>query len=42
MMCILRKIDPTKENEIDGVCSTHGRSEMHAGRWSENMKEMIK
>jgi hypothetical protein len=32
--------DKTKENEIGVVCSTHGRSEMHAGRWSENVKEM--
>ena len=32
--------DQTKEIEIGGVCSTHGRSEMQAGRWSENMEEM--
>ena len=34
--------DQTKDIEIGEVCSTHGRSEMQAGSWSENMKELKK
>ena len=31
-----------RRREIGGVCSTHGGSEMQAGRWSENMIEKKK
>jgi hypothetical protein len=46
MICIVREIlcesGQMKENEIGGACSTRRRSELLAGSWTENRKEMKK